>query len=204
MIKAYQTFICFVLIPIMLIGCQAEQDQVQENQEPTKINFTNEQQTSPPTINGTFDKDTKTQEIQNTYTLSPEEVEKRWNAISDESGSGLYINDLQERNGTFQYQFSSYLLLKGTTTSSGVSSIQVIGTPNSEPEAFMMLTAWNQLALLSNPTFTPDDVTDLFREIGVESSSNLQEIQFGEHKYKGHTFHITKEQDVYILTAYTS
>lgn len=196
------------IIIIFITSCQTKQnDKVIGETEHQLISYNEKvgNNTGPniQTNLSTLEKGNKVQQLDGAYVLTPNEVQKRWNAIADEIGSQLYVSNFEvSQNNHIQNTLTPNLTLIGTLNEEEqLKSITVVGKPTSEEECFTMFNAWNHVVLLANPTFSPDDVSDIFHRFGIETSANLSTIQPGIIEYKGTQFKLDNNNQTLSFTA---
>ncbi|MBE4908578.1 hypothetical protein IMZ08_10970 [Bacillus luteolus] len=104
----------------------------------------------------------------------------RWNAISDEQFSNLYISSLEK--GTDEGQYRTILVPKLElyvyVKEDYIQTLEMISKDKTVNTTQQMLTGWNQIINILHPNIAIYDVDSFFHKIGVGPNANLSEIKY--------------------------
>lgn len=154
----------------------------------------------------------QTQEIQETEdpksgaeTVSTElpfqDFKARWNAVTDEQMSNLYIKDLEEvsSNGETFYRsnLSNQLELRVFVHQDHIQQLELISKDNTKVTVAAMLTGWSQIITLLHPNIEIYDVDELFNKMGVEPNGNLTKVKQTSFTYNDLHYEVTPTENGY-------
>ncbi|WP_188208241.1 hypothetical protein [Alkalibacillus aidingensis] len=180
------------------IGLEPDNDQDQVPEEETIETDENEEHR--------IDDDPRTEiDFANLQALPFEDFDERWNAVSDEQFSELYIHnyeDVSERSETiYRAQLTPYLFLDLFVYDNYIYQLQMVGQPSSEAQRFGMLTGWSQIVYILHPEFEVYDVDPIFHEIGVGPNADLSNVSNSTFHLFDLRYDIEVEDGTYIFTA---
>lgn len=148
-------------------------------------------------------------EIEEGYDLPFQDFQQRWNSISTEQGSNLFIKSFEKHAGDhhmpfYEISIAKQLTLRIFVKKAKVISIQMEGTNQSSKDSFEMLTGWSQIFILLNPQIQPSQIDLIFSEMGVGPNGNLQQVVKQSIVYNGTHYHVSSQQNHYLLDVYHS
>ena len=112
---------------------------------------------------------------------------ERWNSVTDEQMSNLYIKKLEEveTNGETIYrtQLNSQILLSITTFNNYVQSLEMNCQGKSRDNIYNMLTSWSQMITIVHPDMEILDVDNIFNRIGVGPNADLTNMKSTSFTY---------------------
>lgn len=135
-----------------------------------------------------------------------DEFKGRWNALSDELFSELYIIEFKKTEhesgkSEFYYIFQKgYELFVITGLEQAIEQIKFVGKPTTEEQRYEMLTGWSQVILLSNLNFDYYDVNLIFEHLGIKPNATIDSSDQNIN-YKGVEFGIIHGDGSYIFEA---
>ena len=115
------------------------------------------------------------------------DFKERWNAITDEQMSNLYINNLEEtttNDGTYYFsRLHDQMELRVFADQNHVNALHLINVGKSGPASLTLLTGWNQIVTILHPNIEINDVDELFNKIGVGPNGDLSNIKPSSFTY---------------------
>ncbi|UCZ51445.1 hypothetical protein LGQ02_11200 [Bacillus shivajii] len=127
----------------------------------------------------------------------------RWNAISDEQMSELYISTFERNDNKDQLiyisTFSNAYMLSVTTTSDRyIEKVSFQGNAVSENERYSLLTGWSQVILMINTDFEYYDVNQIFDKLGIDPNGFIPD---GEQliEYSGLQYRLSHDGNNYLF-----
>jgi hypothetical protein len=141
-----------------------------------------EQHTAPPAPyqNLSTKEQTKAGQASSSTPLSFEDFTERWNSLSEEQLSTLYIKNLEDissNDGTiYRAIFSDKLELLIFVSNGLVRQLEMISSGKSVNEIYSMLSGWSQMADILHPNREGQDVDALFHSIGVGPNADLSKV----------------------------
>lgn len=165
------------------------------------------QQTIPESsmiIEGTEKSEEQSITTQVTSTQLPfQDFKERWNAITDEQMSNVYIRNLEEVNTNegnyYLSNLNNSLQLRIIVEQDFVQQLELINNDKSKSGIGIMLTTWSQMINILHSNIEIYDVDTLFNKIGVGPNGDLSALKpisftnYGLHydvvpTEKGYTF----------------
>ncbi len=198
-------------------GSEGEERQTDENQQEKTIEeFPEEEMPEEETPKETSevkpedvdDKNSGIEEMEEVETLAfPfEEFIERWNALSDEHYSGLYISSFDAKKGEdnrtiYRHPFKNgFVLSVMIGGEKRIEEVRLEGSVKTEDQRFALLTAWSQLVLMTNPAFELYDVNQVFHEIGIGPNATIPNKNKTTN-YQGIEFSLTQNNTVLLFNA---
>ncbi|MFP7296249.1 hypothetical protein [Neobacillus niacini] len=112
---------------------------------------------------------------------------ERWNSVTDEQMSNLYIKKLEEveANGETIYRtrINDQISLSITTLKNYVQSLEMRSEGKSQDNIYNMLTGWSQMITIILPSMEIHDVDSLFNRIGVGPNADLTNMKSTSFSY---------------------
>ena len=136
------------------------------------------------------------------------EFQDRWNAISDEWTLVNFITSIQTvvSNSDEPYYLASldhdHLQIRLYTKGDHIKQIEVVETGTKKLDHLLMLTAWWQVMLMTNPVAQSSDIDTLFAEIGVGPDTNLSAVNKTTFTFGGLDYVIIPEKHFLFQVTY--
>ncbi|GAA0315426.1 hypothetical protein GCM10008967_02470 [Bacillus carboniphilus] len=203
--KIISRFLSSVMVLFVVIGCQSDNEQSQPTSPIQKLSIqkNNEMDPAPPDNNL---QDPEIEGSQPTFQLPIDEFTDRWNAITQEFGSNLFISTIkkidQNHGDEYEAKIKDGILLRIRVSNVDVAQISMEGPTQTIDERYLLISGWSQIYLLFNPEAELHMVDSLFHDLGIEPNANLQQhkntpVLEGKFEYKidqteiGHQFTAT-------------
>jgi hypothetical protein len=110
-----------------------------------------------------------------------QDFKERWNAVTEEQMSNLYIHNLEKvtKNNTTYYrsELTRELELLVFEENGYVQSLELVSKSRTKPIILSMLTGWNQIINILHPGIEIYDVDILFNMLGVGPNGDLTGIK---------------------------
>ncbi|WP_090867328.1 hypothetical protein [Oceanobacillus limi] len=138
--------------------------------------------------------------------LPIDNFKERWNAVSDEQFSELYIESLQEietENGvTYESKLTNQLALRIHANNQGyVEQLEMVQEGTLGSNVYQMLTGWSQIINIIHPNLEINDVDSLFHDIGVGPNGDLSNVSETSFDYHHIHYHISPTENGYTFRA---
>ncbi|WP_071394559.1 hypothetical protein [Bacillus tuaregi] len=135
-----------------------------------------------------------------------QDFKEKWNAISDDQLSELYIKQLNEKVEKDKTIYSATLnkdhQLNIQVQEGNIHQIAfVTSNPSSSSAVYSMLSGWGQIILLLHPEVQMFDVDDFFYQIGVRPNADLQNVKNTTMTYENIKYTITRTDRGFNFTA---
>jgi hypothetical protein len=129
-----------------------------------------------------------------------QDFKARWNAVSDEQMSNLYIRNLEKISSTeYRALLTNQLELNIVVANDFIQQLVLISNDPSKVTINSMLAGWSQIINLLHPDIEIYDVDELFNKIGVGPNSDVSNVKQTSFTYyelhyevipteKGYTF----------------
>ena len=109
------------------------------------------------------------------------DFKERWNAVSEEQMSGLYIKKIEEtpnpKETIYHTRLSNHLELQIFVHENYVYQLELISNEKTTEVIYQMLAGWSQIILMLNPTIEIYDVDMIFHKIGVGPNADLSKLK---------------------------
>jgi hypothetical protein len=111
-----------------------------------------------------------------------QDFKDRWNAVTDEQMSNLYIRNFDEvasNEGiiTYSSNLTNKLELRVFVAQNYIQQLEMINREKSDLSIESMLTGWSQMINILHPDIEIYDVDTLFNKIGVGPNGDLSELK---------------------------
>jgi PBP1b-binding outer membrane lipoprotein LpoB len=175
----------------------------QLTEDPDSQQLPSNQGTQQQTVPDGFIKDDRVQKqgeentvVQNSTSpslLPFHDFKERWNAVSEEQMSNLYIKNIEESSNTnetiYHTRLSNHLELRIFVHENYVHQLELTSDEKTTEVIYQMLAGWNQVINMLHPTVEMYDVDALFRKIGVGPNADLSNLKATSFDY----FHLHYE-----------
>ena len=135
-----------------------------------------------------------------------QDFKERWNAISDDQASKLYIRQfdvISEQNETiYSTPLNVDHQLRITVKNGNINQLEML-TPNtpSSSTVFSMLGGWSQIMNILHPEIQLYHIDDFFNQIGVGPNADIKNVKNTTITYDRITYTITLTNPGYRFTA---
>jgi negative regulator of genetic competence, sporulation and motility len=132
------------------------------------------------------------------------DFKERWNAISDEQFSNLYIKTLSKADGEDYYRamLTSDLELRVVVQAEYIQRLEMISSKKTETANQQMLTGWNQIINILQPNIETYDVDSLFHQIGVGPNADLSNVTYMRFTYSSIQYEVKPTSTGYIFRGF--
>lgn len=125
---------------------------------------------------------TDTQKTTNKATNLPfQHFKERWNALSDEQSSNLYIKKLEkasnEEGSYLKAHLSNQLELHVFVEGKFIKRLDIISDIETKDDVLAMLSSWEQVVKILHPNVEIHDVDHFFEQIGVGPDADLTNVK---------------------------
>lgn len=211
---------------LVICACSAQKDMTQNKGTPYLKLSTNEQETVPETQTQeqnlqeeeikegqsnrphsiTQPKTDQTENITEPKQLPFQDFKERWNAISDDQMSDLYIQQFDAFNEQQETIYKSPLNNDHSISvyvQNGDIRKMIMSTENATSTSivYSMLSGWSQMIHMLHPDIEIYDVDDFFNQIGVGPNADLKNVKNSTITYENIKYIITKTDTGYHFTA---
>lgn len=135
--------------------------------------------------------------------LSFDDFKERWNALTEEQLSTLYINKLEQvstNDGSiYRAPFNEKLELLIFVLNGKVRQLEMISLGRSSDDIFTMLSGWSQMVNILHPNQEGQDVDSLFHSIGVGPNGDLTNVKAKSFKYFDMNYEVVPTDKGYTL-----
>ncbi|MCP8616218.1 hypothetical protein [Salirhabdus salicampi] len=126
--------------------------------------------------------------VQGNMTLPFSDFKERWNAVTEEQFSNLYIKELQQEGSdteeqVYTSQLMSNLSLRVYVLQDYIQRIELTSTAKTNNVNQSMLMGWSQIINIMHPNIEIYDVDALFHDIGVGPNADLSKVTAKEFQY---------------------
>ncbi|WP_138420601.1 hypothetical protein [Aquibacillus sediminis] len=175
---------------------QDTEDQDAEPQQDTETQDETESQSDQQGGEETTDKITTK--------LPFDDFQQRWNAVSDEQLSNLYIRGWdktdKESEEIYRTKFRENLELNVHVQQGFIQSIGMVNHDGRDKDSvFSMLTGWTQIINILHPEMEIYDIDSILSDIGVGPNGDLRHVKTSTFTYEDVDYHVTKDKDSYQL-----
>lgn len=112
---------------------------------------------------------------------------ERWNSLTEEQMSNLYIQSMEEvktsEKTIYSTQINSEITLSIATFNNYVESLEMTNTGKSRDNIYNMLTGWSQMITIIHPDMEIHDVDSIFNRIGVGPNTDLTNMKSTSFTY---------------------
>ncbi|MGM8215939.1 hypothetical protein ACLIA0_10245 [Bacillaceae bacterium W0354] len=134
------------------------------------------------------------------FQLPFNEFQARWNALTDEQLSNLYIREINnDSENKYVTTINSYIALQLENVNNDVQQIKIVSKPQTKEQILKMLTAWQQAIQVMYPELEIHDVDRIFSEIGIEPDANLSKLKNKTFTHNHLIYDISINENQYIL-----
>lgn len=148
------------------------------------------------------------EEKPNAPMLPFQDFRERWNAITDEQMSNLYIRNLEEQSNNdetfYRAQLNDYIEMRIHVYEKSIIKLEMISKEKSQAVIFTMLSGWSQIVTIVHQNREIPDVDAFFNKIGVGPNGNLTNINTGAFTYFDIVFEIIRTDQGFIFRAVKS
>lgn len=226
MFKLATVAVKLFLIMLVISACSAQKDITQNKGNPYLKLSTDEQKTVPetqiqePNLQAeeikegqpnrppliTEPKMEQNENITEAKHLPFQDFKEKWNAISDDQMSDLYIQQFDELNEQNETIYSSPLNKRHSISiyvQNGAIRKIIMSTDNatSTSTIYSMLSGWSQIIHMVHPDIEIYDVDDFFNQIGVGPNADLKNVKNSTIIYENIKYIITRTDTGYQFTA---
>ncbi len=201
---------------------QGQKDQTQIISDETRAESNNQSQQEQDTQQQTIPVEPITEEkLEKQEAQNPEEqatqsagvstqlpfqdFKARWNAVTDEQLSNLYIKNLEEISAgegkLYRAILTNHLELRVAVSDTYIQQLELISKDKSKSTITAMLTGWSQMINLLHPNIEIYDVDELFNKIGVAPNSNLTNVKQSSFTYSDIHYEVLPTENGYTFRA---
>lgn len=203
---------CLMIVLLTLNACTSDtKNQHGEDNSPYLHLSTQEQdQQNDTQTEGNHENQQRSIEKEPATTPLPfQDFKERWNAITEERLSNLYIKTLNATSGEkgtfYSAQITNKLELRIFVTEDFIHQIELISQVKTGSEVYTMLEGWNQIIDILHPNIEMNDVDSFFHDIGVGPNADLTNVKEREITFLGINYTIIPTNEGYIFrTSYAN
>lgn len=148
------------------------------------------------------------EEQPNAPMLPFQDFRERWNAITDEQMSNLYIRNLEEHSNNdetiYRAQLNDYIEMRIHIYEKSIIKLEMISKEKSQAAIFTMLSGWSQIVTIIHQNREIPDVDAFFNKIGVGPNGNLTNINTGAFTYFDIVYEVIQTDQGFIFRAVKS
>jgi hypothetical protein len=174
---------------------QDDQDHVEINaqQQTDQDNLAHSQEVQPGQIS--------THEI-TTSKLPFQDFPVRWNAVTEEQMSNLYIQSLSNEGEYYSTPLTNNIELRVFVEEDHVRQLEIITNGQTKSTILSMLTGWNQIITILHPGIEMYEVDAIFNQLGVGPNANLTALNGSIFSYHGLKYEVLPIENGYVFKAW--
>jgi hypothetical protein len=202
---------CLMIVLLALNACTSDTKNQNGEENPPYLHLSTPEQDQQidTKTEGNHEDQQGTLEESTNAPLPFQDFKERWNAITEERLSNLYIKTLNassDENGTFYTaQITNKLELRVYVSNDRIHQLEMISKVKTGSEVYTMLESWNQIIQILHPNIEMNDVDSFFHDIGVGPNADLTNVKGRKMTFSGINYTITPTNEGYIFrTSYTN
>lgn len=129
---------------------------------------------------------------------------ERWNAITEEQFSELYIEKLakvSDKEGTYEARLTNKINLNVYVNDKYIQKLEIISFIDNKNDVFQMLSGWQQVINILHPTIEIHDVDTFFSQIGIGPDADLSNVEAVSFTYYELYYEVSPIENGYLFSA---